>query len=89
VKLTKEAALQVAKGCDLVGTALRLLGRYVDGAIFLIRPGDDNGNDVARMYWVVDDDLDMCNQLSDYLGRNDFRVTALNTAKTDARLHRA
>src|SRR5437879_13532814 len=30
---------------------------------------------------VVDDDLDMCNQLSDYLGRNDFRVTALNTAK--------
>jgi DNA-binding response OmpR family regulator len=30
---------------------------------------------------VVDDDLDICNQLSDYLGRNDFRVTALNTAK--------
>ena len=30
---------------------------------------------------VVDDDLDMCNQLSDYLGRNDFRVTAVNTAK--------
>ena len=28
---------------------------------------------------VVDDDLDMCNQLSDYLGRNDFRVTAVNT----------
>jgi two-component system OmpR family response regulator len=30
---------------------------------------------------VVDDDLNMCNQLSDYLGRNDFRVTALTTAK--------
>ena len=30
---------------------------------------------------VVDDDLDMCNQLGDYLGNNDFRVTALNTAK--------
>ena len=30
---------------------------------------------------VVDDDLVMCNQLSDYLGRNDFRVTAVNTAK--------
>jgi DNA-binding response OmpR family regulator len=30
---------------------------------------------------VVDDDLDMCSQLSDYLGRNDFRVTAVNTAK--------
>ena len=30
---------------------------------------------------VVDDDLDTCNQLSDYLGRNDFRVTAVNTAK--------
>jgi two-component system OmpR family response regulator len=30
---------------------------------------------------VVDDDLDICNQLSDYLGRNDFHVTAVNTAK--------
>src|SRR5258708_18388444 len=30
---------------------------------------------------VVDDESDMCNQLSDYLGRNDFRVTAVNTAK--------
>src|SRR4030081_3194759 len=30
---------------------------------------------------VVDDDLNMCNQLRDYLGRNDFRVTAVNTAK--------
>jgi two-component system, OmpR family, response regulator len=30
---------------------------------------------------VVDHDLDMCNQLRDYLGRNDFRVTAVNTAK--------
>jgi two-component system OmpR family response regulator len=30
---------------------------------------------------VVDDDLAMCHQLSDYLGKNDFRVTALNTAK--------
>jgi len=30
---------------------------------------------------VVDDDLDMCSQLSDYLGQNDFRVTAVNTAK--------
>ena len=30
---------------------------------------------------VVDDDVDMCNQLRDYLSRNDYRVTALNTAK--------
>ena len=30
---------------------------------------------------VVDDDLDTCNQLRDYLGSNDFRVTAVNTAK--------
>src|ERR1700681_733207 len=30
---------------------------------------------------VVDDDLDICNQLSDYLGRNDFHGTAVNTAK--------
>src|SRR5258708_36736176 len=30
---------------------------------------------------VLDGDLDMCNQLSDYLGRNDFRVTAVNTAR--------
>jgi two-component system, OmpR family, response regulator len=30
---------------------------------------------------LVDDDLDICNQLSDYLGRNDFHVTAVNTAK--------
>src|SRR3981189_1353269 len=30
---------------------------------------------------VVDDDFDMCNQVHDYLGRNDFRVAALNTAK--------
>jgi DNA-binding response OmpR family regulator len=30
---------------------------------------------------VVDDDLDMCSQLSDYLAQNDFRVTAVNTAK--------
>src|SRR5260221_6916126 len=30
---------------------------------------------------VVDDDLHTCSQLSDYLGRNDFQVTALNTAK--------
>jgi two-component system, OmpR family, response regulator len=30
---------------------------------------------------VVDDDLVMCSQLSDYLGRNDFRVTAVNTAR--------
>jgi two-component system OmpR family response regulator len=30
---------------------------------------------------VVDDDLDMCNQLGIYLGRNDFRVTSVNTAK--------
>src|SRR5271167_1205325 len=30
---------------------------------------------------VVDDDLDMCNQLGDYLSNNDFRVTAVNTAK--------
>ena len=30
---------------------------------------------------VVDDDLDMCSQLSDYLGQNDFQVTAVNTAK--------
>jgi two-component system, OmpR family, response regulator len=30
---------------------------------------------------VVDEDLDMCNQLSDYLGSHDFRVTAANTAK--------
>ena len=30
---------------------------------------------------VVDDDVDMCNQLSDYLGRNDFHVTSVNTAK--------
>lgn len=30
---------------------------------------------------VVDDDLDTCSQLSDYLGRNNFRVTAVNTGK--------
>ncbi|MEO8675274.1 MAG: response regulator [Casimicrobiaceae bacterium] len=30
---------------------------------------------------VVDDDLDICRQLSDYLGKNDFRVTAVNTGK--------
>src|SRR5260370_16893559 len=30
---------------------------------------------------VVDDDLNMCNQLTDYPDRNDFRVTAVNTAK--------
>ena len=30
---------------------------------------------------VVDDDLDMCNQLSDYLRKNDFQVTAVNTAR--------
>ena len=30
---------------------------------------------------VADDDLATCNQLSDYLGRNDFRVTVVGTAK--------
>jgi DNA-binding response OmpR family regulator len=30
---------------------------------------------------VVDDDLDICSQLRDYLGKNDFRVTAVNTGK--------
>ncbi len=30
---------------------------------------------------VADDDLNMCAQLSDYLGSNDIRVTAVNTAK--------
>lgn len=30
---------------------------------------------------VVDDDLNICSQLSDYLGKNDFRVTAVNTGK--------
>jgi two-component system OmpR family response regulator len=30
---------------------------------------------------VVDDDLDMCSKLSDYLGQNDFHVTAVSTAK--------
>jgi len=30
---------------------------------------------------VVDDDLDVCSQLSEYLGENDFRVTAVNSAK--------
>src|SRR5260221_13886949 len=30
---------------------------------------------------VVDDDLDICRQLSEYLGRNEFQVTALNTAR--------
>ena len=30
---------------------------------------------------VGGDDLDLCNQLREYLGRNDFQVTAANTAK--------
>jgi DNA-binding response OmpR family regulator len=30
---------------------------------------------------VVDDDVDICKQLSDYLGKYDFRVTAVNTGK--------
>ena len=30
---------------------------------------------------LVDHDLDMCGQLSDYLGQNDFHVTTVNTAK--------
>ena len=30
---------------------------------------------------VLDNDLDTCIQLSDYLGRNDFQVTAVNTAR--------
>jgi len=30
---------------------------------------------------VVDDDLELCAQLSEYLAKNDFRVTAVNTAK--------
>jgi DNA-binding response OmpR family regulator len=30
---------------------------------------------------VADDDPDMCDQLSDYLARNDFRVTVVDTAK--------
>ena len=30
---------------------------------------------------LADDDLDMCNQLSDYLRKNSFLVTAVNTAK--------
>src|SRR5258708_30955364 len=30
---------------------------------------------------VVDVVLDVCDQLSDYIGRKDFRVTAVNTAK--------
>ena len=30
---------------------------------------------------MVDDDMDICRQLGDYLGKNDFRVTAVNTGK--------
>ena len=30
---------------------------------------------------VGGDDPDLCNQLREYLGRNDFKVTAVNTAK--------
>src|SRR5260221_8300268 len=30
---------------------------------------------------VLDNDLDTCTQLSDYLGRNDFQVTAVNPAR--------
>ena len=30
---------------------------------------------------VVDDDLDICNQLRQYLGSNDFQVTAVNTGR--------
>lgn len=30
---------------------------------------------------LVDDDLDVCSQLSDYLGKNDFRVTIVNSGK--------
>src|SRR5258706_5475795 len=30
---------------------------------------------------VLDNDLDRCTELSDYLGRNDFQVTAVNTAR--------
>jgi two-component system OmpR family response regulator len=30
---------------------------------------------------VVDDDMNLCRQLSDYLGKNDFQVTAVNTGK--------
>jgi Response regulators consisting of a CheY-like receiver domain and a winged-helix DNA-binding domain len=30
---------------------------------------------------VVDDDPDVCSQVSEYLGRHDFRVTAVNSAK--------
>jgi DNA-binding response OmpR family regulator len=30
---------------------------------------------------VVDHDMNLCRQLSDYLGKNDFQVTAVNTGK--------
>jgi two-component system OmpR family response regulator len=30
---------------------------------------------------VVDEDVDTCNQLSDYLGKNNFRVTTVDSAK--------
>lgn len=30
---------------------------------------------------VVDDNLDVCTQVSEYLGRHDFRVTAVNSGK--------
>jgi len=30
---------------------------------------------------VVDHDMNLCRQLCDYLGKNDFQVTAVNTGK--------
>src|SRR6266853_743027 len=30
---------------------------------------------------VVDHDMNLCRQLSDYLGKNDFQVTTVNTGK--------
>jgi len=36
---------------------------------------------MASHVLVVDDDLDLCSELSEYLASNDFRVTVVNSAK--------
>src|SRR6266404_6625266 len=50
-------------------------------ALFSVQAGETTMEMTCSHVLVVDDDLDTCNQLRDYLGRNDFRVTAVNTAK--------
>src|ERR1700681_3734658 len=63
-----------------VWNCLRLPGGYMD-ALFSDHARRRRMEMTCSHLLVVDDDLDMCNQLSDYLGRNDFQVTAVNTAK--------